>query len=794
MTCYIAEKTTGSNVHLTVPDTITGGQNYVMQFGRHYAFGVGGGTVVTATRVVSQTYANATMDALVSNVGAGGPTYLVVTVGAQEVYSQAVVITQATTIPIANFAGALNQYISTHPGGSTIDVPFQVTIDRQADVILTNLVLTAAASVDVSVTTGDIAFGASSPTEGATVPVTATLHNLGSTDSGPLAASFFATLTLGVTTTLPFYIGSAFVPNVPAGGTAAANIAWNTLGFTGSVPMRVVADPFNRLAETNESNNSAQVTFNVLSRPDLLVSRLVPSDPEPTVGEGIAVAVAARNAGQTGAGTFTLSLYDGNPSAGGTLIGARALSIGAGAEVTSTISWTPTSRGQHQLFAVADSGSVVNEYDKSNNQTIQPIFVGFAGPILVDSGGASDPPYTSTVGYGYLTSGTSTSNLCGNEAYQTVRQSISTTLQYRFDNLLPGHFYHVDVTLFECDGSGRRERVLMDGLQIAAPVDLSDAQVHRLSLRLDPATYADNTIIATIEETQGLNAIVSEVRLYDVDYRYADAGGLNEQPYSPALGYGYLDGSRNAPYGELPVLTQRRNVSGSAVRYEYDHLDPLRRYAVAMTFYHRFVTTQTQQIGIDAAYGGPTFTVPYSQVLPLTVPVPVSAYATDGSIVVYITKTNALIGGFVNEIALEEVTLPDSLTSADVAPLATATPSPAILGQPLTYTVFITNYGPDTATNVRMTGTLPISATFGSSGATQGSCSGTSVVLCAPGDIPLGASVRVTVVVTPTAMGSLQAGFAVTSDAADPFPLNNQVTVIVSVIGSNRTYLPILIR
>jgi hypothetical protein len=65
---------------------------------------------------------------------------------------------------------------------------------------------------------------------------------------------------------------------------------------------------------------------------------------------------------------------------------------------------------------------------------------------------------------------------------------------YRFDHLLPGHFYHLDVTLYECDGAGRQESITVDGNLIAGPEDLSDGRVHRLSLRLDPALYADRGI------------------------------------------------------------------------------------------------------------------------------------------------------------------------------------------------------------------------------------------------------------------------------------------------------------
>jgi uncharacterized repeat protein (TIGR01451 family) len=817
LNCYIAEKTDASTVHFSVPDQITNGQSYVMQFGRHYTFGLGGGSTVTSTRVTSQNYANATMDALVTNIGAGGTTNLTVTIGTLPiVFTQ--IITQPTTINIGNFAGAVNAYIASQPPAATIDVPMRVTIDQQADVILTNLALAPVANVDLSVSSGDIAFGNgslsaelrrgfgvarpnSAPTEGAIVPVTVTLHNTGGAASGGLTAALFATPTVGSA----FYIGSAYVFGVPAGGTAQASILWNTLGFTGSVPLRVAVDPYNRVPETSESNNSAATTFNVLSRPDLLVTRITSSDPEPAANEMVSVFVAARNSGQTPTPNFALALYDGNPSSGGALIGTRTLNIAAGVEVTSTIQWTPGHTGQHQLFALADTGNSVNESDKTNNQTIQPIFVGLVSPILLDSGGASDPPYTSTLGYGYMDAGSSPSSVCGLQAYQTFRQGISSTLTYRFDNLLRGHFYHLDMTLYDCTGLGRNERVLVDGTQVLDPVDLSDQQPHRLSLRLDPAVYADNTIIVTIDETQFQQALVNEIHLYDVDYRYADAGGSNEQPYPIGMtnvlptqhGYGYLDGTSLSIGGSsLPLLTQRIDGNDRDVFYRFDNLDPTKRYKVNLTFYHRtFSPLPALEVGVDNAYLSPTFTVPYSQSTAFTVNVPPAAYAFDGSIIVGITRTNALVGGFVNEIALEENTLPAGLVSADLTVQPSVSPGPLFAGTPLTYTFVVTNGGPDIATNVLLTATLPTTVTLGSVAATSGSCVPANPATCALGSLSSGASAHVSIVVTPTVIGPLAGFVSATSDASDPIPGNNvNVPVNALVVPANRIYLPMIER
>ena len=157
LTCYIAEKTDAAAVHYTVPDTVTSpGQNYVMQFARRLAF-AGAGNQLTYTRVVSQTYASATIDALITNVGAGGATTLTVDFGDDGTidYTYNGNITQPTTLNIPNVASAFNAYITTHTAsGGNVDVPIRVNINRQADVLLTNLGVTSGAGVDLVVKIG----------------------------------------------------------------------------------------------------------------------------------------------------------------------------------------------------------------------------------------------------------------------------------------------------------------------------------------------------------------------------------------------------------------------------------------------------------------------------------------------------------------------------------------------------------------------------------------------------------------------------------------------------------------
>jgi PKD repeat protein len=583
------------------------------------------------------------------------------------------------TLTTGNLASAVNAYLSGR--SSEVDVPIRFYLAPFLALGLRDFAATPADRPDAGLTAADITFGAATPTEGDTVPVTATLRNTATLDSGPLTAAFFATA--------PgwgeWYIGSAFVPNIPAGGTAQAGIPWNTFGFTGTVPVRVVADPYNRLAETSETNNVATATLTIRTRPDLQVTGVALSDDEPVAGETVTVTLTLRNNGQTTAGTQTVVLYQGNPDAGGTVVGTAGRSpIPGGGTDTVAFIWTPTAPGPYRLFARADRDNAVNEYEEGNNDTWRDVYVGLRGPILLDSGGASDVAYTPERGYGYVDEGQpDVTPACGSQGYETLRLDPGGRVVYRFDHLLPGHFYHLDVTLYECDGAGRQASITVDSNLIAGPEDLSDGRVHRLSLRLDPALYADRGIVVSVEAPGIDGAVVGEVNLHDIDYRYADAGGQADPQYPggrwAGLGrpYGWLEGVPNTAWGALPYQSVRVNQGGNTLRYRFDGLNPARQYQVNLTFWQPSGTARIQKVQIDGADTGLTVNTGDYQVHRVTVDVPASAYASDGSIVVGIVRTNAATGAFVNEIALEELT-------AVLPPVADFTASPTEGYAPLT--------------------------------------------------------------------------------------------------------------
>src|SRR5262249_33724680 len=67
------------------------------------------------------------------------------------------------------------------------------------------------------------------------------------------------------------------------------------------------------------------------------------------------------------------------------------------------------------------------------------------------------------------------------------------------------------------------------------------------------------------------------------------------------------------------------------------------------------------------------------------------------------------------------VTSAPPTASADLAVVKTG-PTTGHVGQAITYTIKVTNKGPDTANGVNLTDTLPKNTGFGSASSTQGSC------------------------------------------------------------------------
>lgn len=110
-------------------------------------------------------------------------------------------------------------------------------------------------------------------------------------------------------------------------------------------------------------------------------------------------------------------------------------------------------------------------------------------------------------------------------------------------------------------------------------------------------------------------------------------------------------------------------------------------------------------------------------------------------------------------------------TNADLAVRLSDAPDPIAVGATLSYTLSVTNHGPDPATGASLTLALPASAGFQS--ASAGCALGGATVTCNIGALAAGAGVVRTVTVTPNTVGTITADAAASAAETDPNPANN---------------------
>jgi len=167
--------------------------------------------------------------------------------------------------------------------------------------------------------------------------------------------------------------------------------------------------------------------------------------------------------------------------------------------------------------------------------------------------------------------------------------------------------------------------------------------------------------------------------------------------------------------------------------------------------------------------------------------------ASSATVSIFVTPAAAgqftsLAGAFANEFdpvpgdniasASTTVVIPKAALSLGVSD----SPDPVTVGSNLTYTLSITNSGPQTATGVVVTNVLPAGVSFASASSSQGQCTfSAGVITCSLGALGAGSSAAVTIVVTAITTGQITNAAGVFAIETDPNASDNVATAITSV-------------
>jgi len=139
-----------------------------------------------------------------------------------------------------------------------------------------------------------------------------------------------------------------------------------------------------------------------------------------------------------------------------------------------------------------------------------------------------------------------------------------------------------------------------------------------------------------------------------------------------------------------------------------------------------------------------------------------------------------------------------TLVAANVSDLSitkSASPSqPAYrLNVDVTFTITVTNGGPNVANSVTVTDTLPANMTFVSATPSQGTCSGTSTVTCSVGTMASGATATITIIAHTASVGPATNTATVSSTSSDPNPANNTAVLTLAIVVDIPTLSPLLL-
>lgn len=166
----------------------------------------------------------------------------------------------------------------------------------------------------------------------------------------------------------------------------------------------------------------------------------------------------------------------------------------------------------------------------------------------------------------------------------------------------------------------------------------------------------------------------------------------------------------------------------------------------------------------------------------------------NGTWSLFIQDDTPINSGYVSNGWILSLTVADIVgTAADCQVLISPTNSTVLPGQPVTFSLSVTNYGPSTSTNVTIVDNLPPGLTLVSSNATQGTITRSgSTLLWNVGSLAMNAGAGLVVTVQPSTVGTLVDAATVQTGTPDPNPDDASAIATVTVISPTISLVPTL--
>ncbi|MBI4779495.1 carboxypeptidase regulatory-like domain-containing protein [Candidatus Falkowbacteria bacterium] len=222
---------------------------------------------------------------------------------------------------------------------------------------------TATAQPDLSISASDLKITPASFKGGDKITLKATVANSGTTKASNVKVKFY------------FNGAEVFSKNITSiskkGKSAVSYQYILPLNLSGAVIFKVVADPENTVAESNEDNNEAEISVNIAAAQiDLTIDSVKTSVTKPKAGQKIFVQAKVKNIGNAKAANIRLNIYLGD-NIGTPNFTINIPSINKNSVSAKSFSWTIPNNipgANYPIKAVVDPENIITETNEINNE------------------------------------------------------------------------------------------------------------------------------------------------------------------------------------------------------------------------------------------------------------------------------------------------------------------------------------------------------------------------------------------------------------------------------------------
>ncbi|MCC6167020.1 MAG: S8 family serine peptidase [Caldilineaceae bacterium] len=279
-------------------------------------------------------------------------------------------------------------------------IPETDETDNRATVTLT---VRPSTLPNLVVQSGNIGFLPPNPVQGEAVTLTVTILNQGSSPAHDVLVQFVDTTGGGAEP----IDAKQTIPTIAAGGSAAAQVIYDTTGKAGERRIRVVADPHMVIPETSESDNEAVGVLrvagaplpNLVVRPDTIGF----SSANPAPGEPVTVTATILNNGNAEAANVVVQFVDATDNGAIPIAANQVISSipPGGAAVAQIVYPTEGRFGDHKVQVIVDPNNLVVESDENDNRAMATLTVqkpAAANLVIRSAQIGFDPPEAGTEG------------------------------------------------------------------------------------------------------------------------------------------------------------------------------------------------------------------------------------------------------------------------------------------------------------------------------------------------------------------------------------------------------------